>query len=255
MEHSFDMVFFDIDDTLYDQAKPFAYAVHKVYGDVPGATDTELFSASRAHSAQVFAAFSRGELPTDYIYTRRMVDTLADFGVSISDELALKIQRAYERDTGKALSLSRPMQQCLERCSSTCRVGVITNGAKGRQMGKLRLLHAWKWIEPDAVFISDKLGMAKPDPAIFRYACKSTGTRPERCLYIGDSYDNDVVGAVSAGMPVVWLNRRKKTRPADGAQPTGEVASDTELLDLLERILQPIAHCRAPQAGAVWNPA
>lgn len=237
VEHCFDMVFFDIDDTLYDQAQPFAYAVHKVYGNVPGATDAELFRASRVHSTQVFAAFSRGELPTDRIYTRRMVDTLADFGITISDALALKIQRVYERDTGDSLSLSRPMQQCLERCCAACRVGIITNGAKKRQMGKLQLLHAWKWIEPGAVFISDEIGMAKPDPAIFRYACDRTGTRPERCLYIGDSYDNDVVGAVGADMPVIWFNRRKKTRPADGAQPTWEVASDTELLKLLERIL------------------
>lgn len=237
MKQGFDTVFFDIDDTLYDQAQPFAYAVHKVYGKVPGATDAQLFEASRMHSTQVFAAFSRGELPTDAIYTRRMVDTLADFGVNISNELALKIQRAYESDTSQSMSISPLMQQCLDRSRSSCRVGIITNGAERRQQGKLHLLHAEQWIDPDAVFISDALGMAKPDPAIFRFACSQTETRPENCLYVGDSYGNDVVGARDAGMPVVWFNRRQRTRPANGPTPTWEVANDQELLALLERIL------------------
>ena len=35
---SFHTVFFDIDDTLYDQAQPFAYTVHAVYG-VPARRD------------------------------------------------------------------------------------------------------------------------------------------------------------------------------------------------------------------------
>lgn len=237
MKHRFDMVFFDIDDTLYDQAQPFAYAVHKVYGNVPGATDAQLFQASRMHSTQVFAAFSRGELPTDAIYTRRMVDTLADFGVKISDELALKIQRAYESDTSQSMSISPTMQHCLELCRQAGRVGVITNGAEKRQLGKLRLLHASQWIDPDAVFISDALGMAKPDPAIFRYACSQTGVKPERSLYVGDSYGNDVVGAHDADMPVIWFNRRGRTRPESGPAPTWEVANDSELLALLQRIL------------------
>ena len=53
-----DMVFFDIDDTLYDQAKPFAYAVRRVCGDLPGASDAALYDASRRHSGAIFAAFS-----------------------------------------------------------------------------------------------------------------------------------------------------------------------------------------------------
>ena len=53
-----DVVFFDIDDTLYDQAKPFAYAVRRVCGDIPGASDVALYDASRTHSGPIFAAFS-----------------------------------------------------------------------------------------------------------------------------------------------------------------------------------------------------
>ena len=42
-----DAVFFDLDDTLYDQAQPFAYAVEKVVGPIPHATAADLFDTSR----------------------------------------------------------------------------------------------------------------------------------------------------------------------------------------------------------------
>lgn len=67
-----DVVFFDIDDTLYDQAQPFSYAVRRTCGDVPGATDSKLYDASRRHSAPIFAAFSAGRVPTSEEYALRM---------------------------------------------------------------------------------------------------------------------------------------------------------------------------------------
>jgi putative hydrolase of the HAD superfamily len=30
---------------------------------------------------------------------------------------------------------------------------------------------------------------------------------PAECLYVGDSYDNDVIGAKAVGMQACWLNR------------------------------------------------
>jgi putative hydrolase of the HAD superfamily len=50
------------------------------------------------------------------------------------------------------------------------------------------------------------VGVAKPDPAIFRPALAALGTAPERTLYVGDTVHADVRGATAAGMPVVQLD-------------------------------------------------
>jgi putative hydrolase of the HAD superfamily len=40
----------------------------------------------------------------------------------------------------------------------------------------------------------------------------------EECLYVGDSYVNDVIGAKNAGMQSCWLNRESlKTQDEDKA--------------------------------------
>lgn len=232
-----DAVFFDIDDTLYDQAQPFAYAVHRVLGPIEGADDNALFMASRKHSGEVFAAFANGERPTREIYVRRMERTLAEFGVSIDRATAEKIQYVYSLSSDRAMSLSADMLACLALCAAACPLGVITNGTGPRQRGKLRILEADRFFEPKNVFISDELGMAKPHPEIFRYACDHMGAALERSLFIGDSFENDVVGANNVGLPVIWFNRRKRPLPANEAAPRWTVESDAELLALLKTIL------------------
>jgi putative hydrolase of the HAD superfamily len=232
-----DIVFFDIDDTLYDQAKPFAYAVRRTCGDIPGATDDDLYEASRKHSGPIFAAFSAHRVPTVEEYALRMQRTLADFGVSIDFAMASEAQRVYSEESGVAMSLSPSMASCLDVCRARARlgVGVISNGRVALQDEKLDILGIWRWVDRDAVFVSQAAGFAKPDPELFRFACSHMGVSPERCVYVGDACDTDVVGACAAGMPCAWLNRRGQPRPRGtrGVAPTWEVSSEEGLRALL----------------------
>lgn len=235
-----DAILFDMDDTLYDQALPFARAVRKVLGEVPGATAEGLYLASRRHSGEVFAAYAAGERPTDAMYVRRMQRTMAEFGVRVDEACALRLQRAYAARDDAGMMLAPAMASALDLCLAHARrgVGIVTNGTPERQMDKWRALGLGRWIRPEHVFVSDALGVAKPDPAIFRTALSAMGARAADSLYVGDAFQTDVVGARAAGMRVVWLNRRRRNVP-EGARvrPDAEVRSDEELLDLLRTSL------------------
>jgi putative hydrolase of the HAD superfamily len=79
----------------------------------------------------------------------------------------------------------------------------------------------------ECIVLSEELGIRKPDPAIFWHAAELLDVAPGDCLYIGDSYDNDVVGAKRSGMHVCWFN------PA-GEAASGEVKPDLEIRTLEE---------------------
>ncbi len=53
---------------------------------------------------------------------------------------------------------------------------------------------------------SGKVGVEKPDPAIFRIALDSLGTLPEQCLCVGDTYSVDFVGASRAGLRAILMD-------------------------------------------------
>lgn len=59
----------------------------------------------------------------------------------------------------------------------------------------------------EAVVISSEVGVSKPDARIFRIGLEGVGLDASRCLYVGDNYYDDSVGAGSVGMPAVVVNR------------------------------------------------
>lgn len=52
-----------------------------------------------------------------------------------------------------------------------------------------------------------ELGVMKPSPVCFLALSQMLGTHPSRILYVGDSYEHDVVGAKGVGMHCALLTR------------------------------------------------
>lgn len=59
----------------------------------------------------------------------------------------------------------------------------------------------------DFVIVSAAVGLAKPDPRIFRMAVEAAGRPPEGLLYVGDHVGDDVEGARAAGVDAVLIDR------------------------------------------------
>lgn len=80
---------------------------------------------------------------------------------------------------------------------------------------------------------AEKLGVAKPEPAMFRQACELAGTTPDAAVHVGDDVHNDVLAARAVGMKTVWINRK-------GVEWSHEQRADAEIgsLDELEACLQ-----------------
>jgi putative hydrolase of the HAD superfamily len=59
----------------------------------------------------------------------------------------------------------------------------------------------------DSVHVSTRVGAAKPDPAIFQSALSYHAVEQRRAWHIGDSFREDVEGAMAAGVNAVLLDR------------------------------------------------
>jgi putative hydrolase of the HAD superfamily len=68
-----------------------------------------------------------------------------------------------------------------------------------------------------AVAISGKLGVAKPDPEIFRAALKEAGAEPEATVHVGDQLVNDVAAARAVGITPVLIDRFGRHPDPEGA--------------------------------------
>jgi putative hydrolase of the HAD superfamily len=81
------------------------------------------------------------------------------------------------------------------------------------------------------VAVSAILGMAKPDPEIFRWALKEAGADPEATVHVGDQPLLDVEAAAAVGITPVLIDRFGR-HPDPGR--VHRVGSLTELVELLD---------------------
>jgi putative hydrolase of the HAD superfamily len=77
----------------------------------------------------------------------------------------------------------------------------------------------------DAVVISAVIGVRKPSPAIFEAALRQAGVAAAEATHVGDNLEEDVAGALAAGVEAVLLRR------GGGAAPEG-VATIRTLTEL-----------------------
>ncbi len=98
----------------------------------------------------------------------------------------------------------------LGRLRERYRLAMISN-SDGRAEAKAEQLG----IRPYLEFVMDShlVGVEKPDPRIFHLACRQMGLQPADCLYVGDIYSIDVLGAKAAGLHPVLIDRTGTPRP------------------------------------------
>ena len=82
----------------------------------------------------------------------------------------------------------------------------------------------------DSIHISTEVGAAKPEAEIFTVALRENGLAPAQALYVGDRWQEDVQGAMAAGLHAVWLNRAAASIP-DSMVP--QVFAFQQILELL----------------------
>jgi putative hydrolase of the HAD superfamily len=86
------------------------------------------------------------------------------------------------------------------------RVGVVTNGGPA-QLAKLEATNLTR--EFDAICVSEVVGAAKPDPAIFRMAADLCDTPLEGWM-TGDSAIADIAGGRGVDLRTIWIARGRE---------------------------------------------
>jgi putative hydrolase of the HAD superfamily len=202
-------VCFDVDATLVDYEASTRAGLRELLGTDDAWVDW--CALTEQHNARYLA----GEVDFDTMRRQRTGDFLASRGEVLCDgEVVLREERraAAVRRAWRLFDDALPCLRALRALG--LRLAAVTNAAGDHQRAKLGALGLESAF--DAVLISGELGVAKPQRAIFRRACRALGVRPAQAVHVGDRLDTDAQGAQDAGLHGVWLNRS-----GSGALPPG----------------------------------
>ncbi len=230
-------ILIDLNDTILD-SRDLRSAVQRTCADLVLAGYHPDADALRAANAEVWARlwpvsepdWAVGRLTGAALREAAWRATLRKCGCEDERALATALERHTEHSRD-AIHLYADVIDALDRLGDKCALGIVSNGASDDQRERL----AWFDLERhfQAVVISGEVGVVKPDPAIFRLALDGLGLPADRVWHVGDSLRSDVAGAQAAGITAVWLNRTGADRPTGSPQPDIEVASLTELAQMI----------------------
>ena len=80
----------------------------------------------------------------------------------------------------------------------------------------------------DFIFTSEDVSAYKPNPLFYKTILLRTGWKADECLFVGDSYVDDVCGPQNVGMKAVLLDRKMKHSLENFLQKPDYVISSIE---------------------------
>ncbi|WP_157077365.1 HAD family hydrolase [Robertmurraya korlensis] len=224
-------VFFDLDDTLHDSQHSFEQTVKKLFPEVASQlTMNALYIKFREASDLLWKDYVEGKTPLSDLRTRRVIMAMKSLDMTIDSELANLFQKQYEYNQ-KHLKLFPEVPGLLGALKERgLLVGMITNGPVEHQHNKITSLQLTDHIPRHLIYVSDGVGVAKPNPDIFHHVRNSVNLLPHELLYVGDSWENDIVGSSKAGWKSLWFNHRKR-EPETNHEPLAVIHKLTTILE------------------------
>lgn len=181
-------LFFDLDGTLLDTARDFAYAI-------------DLMLAKRHQPPVNFHAFRERV----YGESRKMVSFAFNIDESHPDFEMIRQEflHTYHQNCAEKTVFFPGMELLLEKLDAeNIPWGIVTS--KPTWLAQPVLTHFKLDQRASSIVMGDTLTTVKPDPAPLFYACEKASILPKNAAYVGD-LETDIIAARSAGMKSIGV--------------------------------------------------
>ena len=219
------LLFFDLDDTLVDHHAAEEAAHRATHAQLPGVFGgvpfSEWLARYRRNNLALWALYGQGEIDRHELTRRRFAEPLDE--LDLDPAQGETVGSTYLAFYARHWQLVEGAEEILEFAARHGVVGILSNGLKEQQWAKIRTFGLDRWVTH--VVLSEEVGAMKPARAIFDAAWKAAGDGDVRKVYVGDSWETDVLGAKAAGWFPVFFDRHGHGAPAP-------VVFVTRLLDL-----------------------
>ena len=203
MHHNF---LFDLDQTLLD----FHASEHKALGIVLKANglsfSEKIYQAFKEYNKALWLELEKGTITRPELFTKRFqyIFSLCEGDATNIDPL--KINNDFIRTMSVNGVLMDGALELVRRVKDNipdARIYIASNGATINAKGRIASTGLDKYI--DYLFISEDMGVTKPDAAFFDICLERIAEPKSSCIMIGDSLSSDMLGAKNASIDSVWF--------------------------------------------------
>ena len=207
MENKKPILVFDLDDTLYSKKKVFLDTLKEIYPNT--SFDESSYKIYQEKSDEAFELFSKGKISLEENHFSRVQNTLTALELPSSSQETMTFKKEYQFMMDH-IQLDKEWFSFFDYLSPKANLVLLTNGPTDHQLKKIHSLNLYKWFTSERIFISESIGVKKPEHEAFINVEKLfPNTSPSKFWMIGDDLHNDIFGAKRRNWNTVYFKYEK----------------------------------------------
>ena len=229
MKKRYEFLLFDIDGTLLDYRSAERNTLGNTIDHFGVAFDEDYhLPLYREINNDIWHRFEQGLISGQQLRTERFQLFADRLGVKIDPNEMSRIYLGFLRQEATYISGAMDV---VRKVHGKFKLALITNGLRDVQYQRIDKAGLAEFFP--TVVISEEVGIAKPDPAIFGHAMEVAGHNDRHStLIIGDSLNSDIRGGIAFGIDTCWINPSGMQNHLDQS-PTYTIQGIDQLTDIV----------------------
>ena len=224
----YNCIMMDIDNTLLDFDAAERKALLETLQQFSLPCDEAAVSRYHEINSSLWGELNKGKIRRDKLVVERFDRFVKEIGAAAK---ATELNRAYTEHLATHADVIPGAEEALQELAEVATMIAVSNGTELVERGRLKLSGFEKYF--DDIFISEAVGVSKPNPKIFQMAMRKLGIEhSDKVLVVGDSLSADIQGGVNAGLDTCWVNMNGLENES-GLTPTYEVKALCELYPIV----------------------
>ncbi|WP_166242252.1 HAD family hydrolase [Paenibacillus turpanensis] len=207
------VIFFDVTDTLTDEAAASRECFIQVLNDMIGRwapdSDSEAFrpeEAYRRFMEEMHKQLTRKrKLRKEARFRSALRKAVHLYPIEYNRKWVDRFYAEYQAARSKTVHLRNGAKKTLQALSNLRPLGIISNKSKDRVIHVLKESGTNELFQHRLILTPEMVNCRKPGRAIFARASDAARTAPNHCVMIGNSWNKDIRGATSYGMNAIWI--------------------------------------------------
>ena len=204
-------VLWDVDGTLLDFNAAERAAIRTLFAEFKlGECTDEMLARYSAINISFWERLERNEITKPEVLRGRFEQFFGEYGIDTG--LAAPFNERYQVTLGDTIVYLDDSIDIIRSLRGKVKQYVVSNGTVAAQTKKLDRSKLGELM--DGIFLSEKLGVEKPNREFFDKAfAVIVPADPSEMIIIGDSLTSDIRGGMNAGIKTCWYNPQKKPVP------------------------------------------
>ena len=216
----------DVDNTLLDFTSAERQALTDTLAQYQLPCDESICEIYHQVNDRLWQSLAKGELSRSKLFAVRFARFLQAAGLPDNGK-SREMNDRYEEQLALHPDLIPGALAALDELAEVATLAAVSNGAYKVQQARIQASGIDRYL--DGVYISEKVGAAKPSPRLFEHALRDLGVNDRsRVLVVGDDLLADIQGGRNAGLDTCWVNFSGAENDT-GVVPGHTIASFEEL--------------------------